>query len=465
MPLPADARPGYRPRAPTNDLKDIVEDHLEELLRVYDERFTNTYGPMHPRVKDCLESFIRCGDPHFGFLRLRCPDCGHDKILPFSCKTRGLCASCGQKRAIAWAERMVEEVLPDIPYLQLVFTIPKMLRKAFLFDRSLYGELSKVAYASTREFFREHFPALDDPIPAMIVAPQSFGNLLNPHAHLHGVSSLGVFDRQGTFHAAPPDLDFSPLQELFGERTLKMMLRSEKISEERVELLRSWKHSGFNLNTRRRVEAGNRESLESLLQYIERPPVSLERLSYRADGMVHYQGKFHPGLRKDHQLTSGVEFLAMLLPHIALRYEVTIRYYGALSTTKRKKFGWIEEKTEASPQSSPPDVLTVEEEDSDFVKVRKRNWARLIQKVWCEDPEVCPKCGAHMRVLAAISSPAQDDVIERILRCRNQWHPPWERQRFPRGPPRQLELFGDEAVLLWDPEDENQDPPGDWWLE
>ena len=54
---------------------------------------------------------------------------------------------------------------------------------------------------------------------------------------------MGVFDREGTFHAAPPDLDFSPLEELFRQRTLKMMLQSEKISEERVELLRCWKHS------------------------------------------------------------------------------------------------------------------------------------------------------------------------------------------------------------------------------
>ena len=140
---------------------------------------------------------------------------------------------------------------------------------------------------------------------------------------------MGVFDQEATFHAAADDLDFAPLEELFRERTLKMMLEREKISEERVELLRSWRHSGFNLDTRRRVENGERESLESLLQYIERPPVSLERLSYRPDGMVHYKGKFHPGLGKDHQLLSGVEFLAMLVPHIALRYEVTIRSNGA----------------------------------------------------------------------------------------------------------------------------------------
>ena len=74
------------------------------------------------------------------------------------------------------------------------------------------------------------------------------------------------------------------------------------------------------------IAAGDRQSLETLLQYIERPPVSLRRLTYRDDGMVHYQGnRFHPGLGRDHQLVTPVEFLAMLVPHIALRYEVRIR--------------------------------------------------------------------------------------------------------------------------------------------
>ena len=54
----------------------------------------------------------------------------------------------------------------------------------------------------------------------MIVAPQSFGNLLNPDAHLHAVASLGVFDQEGTFHAAPHDLDFTPLEARFFEKTL-----------------------------------------------------------------------------------------------------------------------------------------------------------------------------------------------------------------------------------------------------
>ncbi|MGH7378115.1 MAG: transposase zinc-binding domain-containing protein, partial [Candidatus Methylomirabilales bacterium] len=127
---------------------------------------------------------------------------------------RGLCPSCGQKRALAWAERMVEEVLPVVPYRQLVFTIPRNLRRAFLLDRSLYGELCRVAYASTREFLRKKaprgLPQLKPAVPAMVVVPQSFGDLLVPHAHAHAIGSLGLFSRNGVFHPME-EVDFSGL--------------------------------------------------------------------------------------------------------------------------------------------------------------------------------------------------------------------------------------------------------------
>jgi hypothetical protein len=40
-----------------------------------------------------------------------------------------------------------------------------------------------------------------------------------------------------------------------------------------------------------------------------------------------------------------------------------------------------------------------------------------------------------MRIIAAISSPEQDDVIERILRQANGWHPSWKVQQKARAPP------------------------------
>jgi hypothetical protein len=38
------------------------------------------------------------------------------------------------------------------------------------------------------------------------------------------------------------------------------------------------------------------------------------------------------------------------------------------------------------------DVLTVEE-DSEFVRLRRKNWARLIAKIWQVEPEICACCG------------------------------------------------------------------------
>ena len=136
-----DPCPRYRPRPPTNPLKEIVEDHVEEMLEVYDERFFSTYGPLHPRVRELFESFTRCGDLHFGFLRMRCPDCGHEKLLPVS-------------------------------------SIVIALKKSW--------PLSELRAETRHCLGRAHgHGSIEKPIPALIVAPQSFGSLLNPHAHLH----------------------------------------------------------------------------------------------------------------------------------------------------------------------------------------------------------------------------------------------------------------------------------------
>jgi hypothetical protein len=107
----------------------------------------------------------------------------------------------------------------------------------------------------------------------------------------------------------------------------------------------------------------------------------------------------------DHQLLTPLEFLALLTPHVLLRYEVTIRTYGALSTTFGKKVGWIEDPPVKEPP--PPSVAQLgsparaeaaaevstslpgdpkvhtgaataaeQAQDDEFLRKRRRNWAR-----------------------------------------------------------------------------------------
>ena len=45
-------------------------------------------------------------------------------------------------------------------------------------------------------------------------------------------------------------------------------------------------------------------------------------------------------------------------------------------------------------------------------KTFRRNWARLIQKIYEVDPLVCPKCQGAMRIVSSIEDPS---VIREIL--------------------------------------------------
>lgn len=89
----------------------------------------------------------------------------------------------------------------------------------------------------------------------------------------------------------PDDVEFSALEEIFRDEVFRAFLKCEAITEERVELLRSWRHSGFGVDGSRRVAQGDRLELESVLQYIDRPPVSLKRLEYRDDGLQGVRGR------------------------------------------------------------------------------------------------------------------------------------------------------------------------------
>jgi len=59
-------------------------------------------------VRD-FRAFLDCGVPAHGFLRVHCDDCGHDRIVPFSCKGRGFCPSCCGRRMADTAARLVDE--------------------------------------------------------------------------------------------------------------------------------------------------------------------------------------------------------------------------------------------------------------------------------------------------------------------------------------------------------------------
>jgi Transposase zinc-binding domain/Protein of unknown function (DUF4011) len=77
-------------------------------------RFERRYGFWRGLLDGVVARYLDCGIFERGFARIRCPDCATEYLLAFSCKGRGLCPSCGAKRAAEFAAFLKDEVAADI---------------------------------------------------------------------------------------------------------------------------------------------------------------------------------------------------------------------------------------------------------------------------------------------------------------------------------------------------------------
>ena len=104
--------PRYQPRNPRQTaLHQIVRDNLLSFLA--DGQLRTDDGQGYPLyVEKELRDFVACGDLSRGFARLRCKDCGFERLLPFSCKNRGICPSCTTRRMNDEAAYLVDVLLP-----------------------------------------------------------------------------------------------------------------------------------------------------------------------------------------------------------------------------------------------------------------------------------------------------------------------------------------------------------------
>ncbi len=189
----------YRGRHPERTiLYRVLAHHFESFLHVYEDRFLHTHGYLRGCVEPAVHRYLDCGIFDQGVARVRCPDCRHEFLIAFSCKLRGLCPSCHQKRELLWADWAERELLEDVPHRQVVFTIPKRLRVFFRYDRKLLGELAGCAWRSLKLYFATYFDGAGV-TPGAAGFLQTSGELLNFHPHVHVLVTDGGFLPDGTF--------------------------------------------------------------------------------------------------------------------------------------------------------------------------------------------------------------------------------------------------------------------------
>ncbi len=161
--------------------------------------------------------YLECGILAYGFARARCPDCGHDFLVAFSCKGRGLCPSCNARRMAETAAHLVDHVFPPLPVRQWVLSVPKRLR--WYLEREPQA-VSAVLHILLRVIEAHRRRSSGGNAQARFGAVSfihRFGASLNRHVHYHCCVIDGVFEPAEEAGDIPQSVRFRPAAELTPE--------------------------------------------------------------------------------------------------------------------------------------------------------------------------------------------------------------------------------------------------------
>lgn len=424
-------------KARESSLWQLLNAHFDEFEDHYDALFSKRYGFYRPIISHVVRKFLECGDLHQGFARVRCPDCHHEYLLAFSCRGRWFCPSCHAKKVVQFAGHLQDNVLYPVPHRQYVFSIPKIIRRYFLYDRKLLGKLAKCAITSLTRFFQTVLNKKYG-IPGIALAIQSFGDYARWHPHLHALVADGLFTESGYFYVMPK-VDLRQLGELFRACVLKMLEKEGLIDDAFIKMIMAWRHnSGFSVHNEVRILPGDNKGIENLAQYIIRNTFSLSKLSYvESTGTVIYRSKMsHGGNKKNFQTFSALEFIAAITSHIPDRLMQITRYYGWYSNRMRG------DRLKAEAAAGECEEETSEESDVIIVsgfkpkKIPRLMWRECIKKIWEVDPLLCPHCGNLMKLISFIY---EEKIIRKILDHLGLYEV--DNSKRNRGPPFSREVF------------------------
>jgi hypothetical protein len=373
-----------RHRPEESVLYNVIQQELETFLARAQAREQSV-----PRfVEQEFHAFLRCGILAHGFLRLRCDDCGFDRLVPFSCKRRGFCPSCGGHRMAESAAHLVDRVLPEVPIRQWVLTLPYPLRYRCAYDAKLTSEVLRAflraLFAELRRRARQHWE-MRAPQCGAVTFIQRFGSALNLNLHFHTLALDGVYADDGGPGAAPRFLPLPPpdhdavarvlagtarrLQRIVAKRAAEdedalardepllavlaaASLRARSASGpnagerwrrlgDRVEPAtgnddpeasrRIPQHGGLSLHAAVAVPARDRRRLERLCRYVARPPLANERLEEHPDGRLALRLKTRWRDGTSHILMERSELIDRLVPLIPPPRAHQLRYHGILA--------------------------------------------------------------------------------------------------------------------------------------
>ncbi len=177
-------------------------------------------------------------------------------------------------------------------------------------------------------------------------------------------------------------------------------------------------HSGFNLHAGTVIEAYDRDRLERLCRYIQRPVIAQDRLTELDDGRFYYQFKRVWKSGTQGIFFEGPDLLERLAALVPPPRKHQLRYHGVYAPNSRFQ--------------AAVKRLTAEGERALRESERRRRqtywvlWSELLRRTFQVDVSRCPKCQGTMQRVALIRGP---EAISALL-------PYDEAEEEARGPPQ-----------------------------
>jgi len=97
---------------------------------------------------------------------------------------------------VEFGEWVCQEGIKAVPHRHFILSIPKILRRYFLYDRKLLSELSRYAWETLKAFFQETVPE-EDAVLGAVIAIQGFEDFLGFNPHVHILCTDGCFYGNG----------------------------------------------------------------------------------------------------------------------------------------------------------------------------------------------------------------------------------------------------------------------------
>jgi hypothetical protein len=312
-------------------------------------------------VRPAFEKYLQCGIFAHGFARARRDDCGHDFLVAFSCKGRGVCPSCTTRRMAETAAHLTDHVFPCLPVRQWVLSVPKRLRYFMQRDEAVLRIFLRVIEQTLQSHSLGVAQVCKSNKAVLHIGAVAFihrlGSSLNEHVHFHVCAVDGVFEavagEEGTCaQIAAPGVIFHPAtgidpeaQASLRRRILRAFVGRGLLEGFEAQEMLGYAHSGFSVDTSVCIAAQDRAGLDCLLRCCARPPFASERLRKAGSGLVYRCAKQHsePGsdqpdkrgakrvVQADELHLTPLELIARLAALVPPLRTHRYRYYGVLA--------------------------------------------------------------------------------------------------------------------------------------